>query len=43
MNMHADVEKPEHSHGIQQLERNCPVGDDANERNALTGETRTRM
>jgi len=38
--MHAGVEEPQHSHGIQQLERNCPTGDDANERKALTGETK---
>jgi hypothetical protein len=36
------VEEPEHSHGIEQLERNCPTGDDANERKALTGEARHR-
>jgi len=42
MNMHAVVEEPEHSHAIQQLERNCPTGDDANERKALTGKTRHR-
>jgi hypothetical protein len=40
MNMHAGVEEPEHSHAIQQVERNCPTGDDANERKALTGQTR---
>jgi hypothetical protein len=27
MNMHAGVEEPEHSHAIQQVERNCPTGD----------------
>jgi len=42
MNMHAGVEEPEHSHAIQQVERNCPTGDDANERKAFTGETRQR-
>jgi hypothetical protein len=42
MNMHAGVDEPEHSHAIQQMERNCPTGDDANERKTLTEETRHR-